>query len=238
MSASDNKNLDILLAANADVLTDQDAEYLRQLDVSDVEISAETDKRITRMIKRKSWLEALHTPMLICKRIAAVFLIVCTIGFAVCMSVQEVRAYIVSMFTQWYDKYVSVYYVTEEIPPVVIEKYREPIIALDDLEKHVDAKVEPLYFIRYTKNNETVLIYSQTLITNSPSDKNSEDVEMKNVKVNKYDALLFIYDDGITTITWHDNQYAYSIYNYLDNISPDDLIQIAESVYADVGQTD
>ena len=107
MSASDNKNLDILLAANADVLTDQDAEYLRQLDVSDVEISAETDKRITRMIKRKSWLEALHTPMLVCKRIAAVFLIVCTIGFAVCMSVQEVRAYIVSMFTQWYDKYVK-----------------------------------------------------------------------------------------------------------------------------------
>ena len=51
MSASDNKNLDILLAANVDVLTDQDAEYLRQLDVSDVEISAETDKRITRMIK-------------------------------------------------------------------------------------------------------------------------------------------------------------------------------------------
>lgn len=238
MNTSDNKTLDTLLADNADVLIDKDAEYLRQLDVSDVEISAGTDKRIRRMIKRKAWQETLRTPMLVCKRIVAVFLVVCTIGFAVCMSVQEVRAYMVSIFTQWYDKYVSVYYVTEETPPVVIEKYREPSITFDDFEKHVDAKADTLYFIRYTKNSETVLIYSQTLITDSPHDNSSEDVEMKNVKVNKYDALLFIYDDGITTITWHDNQYAYSIYNYLDSISPDDLIQIAESVYADVGQSE
>ena len=117
MSASDNKNLDILLAANADVLTDQDAEYLRQLDVSDVEIPAETDKRITRMIKRKSWMEALHTPMLICKRIVTAFLIVCTIGFAVCMSIQEVRAYVINMIFEWSEKFVTVHYVPETTPP-------------------------------------------------------------------------------------------------------------------------
>ena len=39
--------------------------------------------------------------------------------------------------------------------------------------------------------------YSKTLISDSTSDNSSEDIVMKNVKVNKYDALLFLYDDGI-----------------------------------------
>jgi len=235
MSASDNKNLDILLAANADVLTDQDAEYLRQLDVSDVEISAETDKRITRMIKRKSWLEALHTPMLVCKRIAAVFLIVCTIGFAVCMSVQEVRAYVINMIFEWSEKFVTVHYVPETTPPSIIKDYREPALQLSDTEKKVIMQNEIDNVILYLKDEGRAISYQQTLISNSP-DLDSENCSIENVMISDYEAKLFSYEDGGITLTWHDNEYAYLMSADSQVISDELLIIMAESVYADVGQ--
>lgn len=230
MNTSDNKKLDALLIANADVLIDKEAEYLRQLDVSDVEISAATDKRIIRMIKRKSWQEALHTPMLVCKRIAAVFLIVCTILFGMCMSVEAIRIQVFETIVEWFNEYISIIYLFDTEPQITINDYREPELQLAGTERTVIAATDEYYLIYYTKNNNRQVTYQQSIKADNEIRRDNDDCVVEDVYIQDTQAVYIKYKDGKSILTWHDEWYAYTLSGYHEDISLDTLIAIASSI--------
>lgn len=224
-----NSNMDALLKASANSLLDEDIELFDSIDTSNTKISDKAIRRIRRKIKnygKKTLWESIPVGY---RRVVAAILICCTVSFGLCMSISAIREEVVSTFLEWYDKFVSVFYVTEETPPSAIEEYREPRLQLNGTEKQTIARADTLHMIHYYGENGLEMGYQQLLITDSSSDIDNKNCSVKEVQVNKNEAQLFSYEDGSRTIVWHDNEYAYSIISYT-SISSDLIIAIAESV--------
>lgn len=225
-----NSNLDALIVSAAHVLVDDAAEYMRSIDTSETVISKSLDKRIYRKIRkhnRESWWNSIPVT---CKKVAAAIMIFCTISFAMSMSVEAVREEVWNTILEWHDKFVAVFYVTDETPPTVIEEYREPTLQLAGAEKLEAVKNDMDYLLIYIINDRKAMTYQQMLMTDHSSDIDSESCEVINMSICGYNAKLFTYSDGMRTLTWHDNEYAYIITIYSIEIGVDELLDIAESI--------
>lgn len=230
MSLSKNSNMDALIMSAAHVLIEDTADYMRSIDTSNTVISKKLDKRIYKRIRQNRRENHWNQVPVTFKKIVAAVMVFCTISFALCMSVEAVRENVWNTILEWYDKFVAVFYVTEETPPSVIEEYREPLLQLTDTERMVIAQAETLYQIFYMKDSELYLAYQQMIITNEPSIVDNENCKIEDVEINGSDGQLFSYNDGTKTITWNDANCLYILTTYTTSIDSETLIIIAESV--------
>ena len=229
MNASD-PNLDALIKAAARDLLDEDLELFHSIDTSKTKMSDRAIKRIRRKIRnydRESWWSSVP---LACRRAVAAVLVICSISFGFCLSVAAVRAEIVNTVMKWYDKFVSVFYVTEQTPPSVIEEYREPMLQLAGTERQVFDQNDTNYIVLYFIDDNRFMWYQQKIITHNSVDMDSEDCTVTDIKIGVYDAQLFEYETGMRKITWHDNEYAYIISLDPCDFTTDTLISVAESI--------
>lgn len=228
MKISDHK-LDTLIRAASDELLEEDVNYAKSLDTSTTQISDKAIRRIRRNIKnydKEPWWNSIPFS---CRKIVAAMLVLCTISFGMCLSVTAVRAEIAHTILEWYDKFVSVFYVTDETPPSTIEDYKEPLLMLAGTEKQVIEQNLANYFIIYCSDELPCLTYQQMII-DSMVKLDNEKCTVSEITINGFDAQLFDYDDGSLVVTWSDGQYAYIISMDLSDIESDLLISIAESV--------
>lgn len=229
MNASD-PNLDALIKAAARDLLDEDLELFHSIDTSKTKMSDRAIKRIRRKIRnydRESWWSSVP---LACRRAVAAVLVICSMSFGFCLSVAAVRAEIVNTVMKWYDEFVSVFYVTEQTPPSVIEEYREPMLQLAGTERQVVAETDQLYQIIYSKNAEIMMIYQQMTLTELPTDINSEKCSIHEIMIFGNSGKLFAYENGSFAITWHDNEYEYLLSTFTAEISQEMLVIVAESI--------
>lgn len=232
MSLSKNSNMDALIMSAAHVLIEDTADYMRSIDTSDIVISKKLDKRIYKRIRQNSRENHWNRVPVTFKKIVAAVMVFCTISFSLCMSVEAVRENVWNTILEWYDKFVAVFYVTEETPPSVIEEYREPTLQLAGTERQEILKNDMDNIISFTMNGQKALMYQQMIISNISSDIDGENCELSNVNIHDNSAQLLTYSDGIRILTWHDNEYAYIITVYIDesHFTLNDLIIIAESI--------
>ncbi len=225
------KNLDVLLHIAAVDLLEEDYAYAESIDTSETTISDKTKRKVLRRIRRYDSESVWSELPIVVKRMVASVLIVCTLSFAMCMSVKAVREEIVNTVLEWYDKFVAIFYVAETEPPRSIEEYKEPLLSIAGAEKVVALKGETSYQILYTHETVTLMLYQQEVISETSQDVDSEsDCTQIHIKINGVDALLFIYDDERRTLTWHDDSYSYTIYTFTKDIDINTLNLIAESV--------
>lgn len=223
-------NLDAVIQAAARDLLDEDVELFRSIDTSNVKISDKAEKRIRRKIRNYDRESQWQSVPIACRRVIAAVLVVCSISFGFCLSVAAVRAEIVHTVMDWYDKFVSVFYVSEQTPPSVIETYREPMLQLTGTTRQVVAQTDKQYHIIYEKDSEIVLSYQQMKLTDSSTDVDSERCTVKEIRIHENQAQLFIYEDNRLTLTWHDQAYKYLMVTYATDISQELLVSIAESI--------
>ncbi len=227
-----NSKIDALLVIAANKLVEKDVNYLHSINTSDIIITKKLDRKIRRRIriydKRTVW----SGMPIAFRRVVAAALVFCTVSFCACMSVSAVREAVWGTILKWYDKFVSVFYVTEETPPTIIEEYREPQLHPAKLTRIVAAQSEKQYVIIYNDiNNNMVMVYQQFLINDKSAVQiDNEDCTMKSVKVNLNEGTMFIYKDNKIIITWHDNNYAYILQLESSLADAEAIIQIAESV--------
>lgn len=231
MSLSKNSNMDALIMSAAHVLIEDTADYMRSIDTSDTVISKKLDKRIYKRIRQNSRENHWNRVPVTFKKIVAAVMVFCTISFALCMSVEAVRENVWNTILEWYDKFVAVFYVTDETPPSAIEEYREPTLQLAGTERQVIIQTESLNQIHYLLDQNLVMIYHQFVITDQSQKLDDEDgCFHETVRIGENEGNLLSYDDGRKTLTWHDNKYTYVIYLYQENIDHDMLLSIAESI--------
>jgi hypothetical protein len=230
MRGSKNSNLDVLIYSAAHVLVDDAAEYMQSFDTASVAISKNLDKQVNRTIKkhtRESWWNSIPP---VCRKAVAAVMVCCTISFAMLMSVSAIRAEIVSIFTEWYDQYIAIYYVSENTPPTTIEEYREPTLQISGTERMVMVQIDTLNQILYMKDGEIAYTYQQMLMTDESSDIDNEQCTITEMEINEKGGLLFSYTDGTYTLSWSDGEYRYEIVSYLTDHDSAMLIKMAESV--------
>lgn len=230
MRGSKNSNLDVLIYSAAHVLVDDAAEYMQSFDTASVAISKNLDKQVNRTIKkhtRESWWNSIPP---VCRKAVAAVMVCCTISFAMLMSVSAIRAEIVSIFTEWYDQYIAIYYVSENTPLAIVEEYREPTLQIAGTVKAIVEQDDLGLLIIYTKDDEIVMFYQQMLITSSASNINNEECTITDIEINGNKGFLFSYTDGRHTLSWSDGEYKYEIVSDLLDVDSAMLIKMAESV--------
>lgn len=224
-----NHNLDAVIKASASSLVDEDVEYANSVDITNTVVSEKALRKVRKRIKTKehNWWSTLPVAM---RRSVAAVLCICTVAFFTCMAVAPVRAEFFKIFINGYEKFAAIFYVSDNNTPETIEDYNEPTLQPSDTVKQIVMKDSNYYIIQYVKDDETVLVYQQSVITDSSSDVDNENCTMSDVEINENKAVLFTYDDGHKALTWHDDEYAYSIYSYSTNIQADMLMLIAENI--------
>ncbi len=228
MSLSNHK-LDAVIKASASSLVDEDVEYANSVDVTNTVVSEKALRKVRKRIKTKehNWWSTLPIAM---RRSVAAVLCICTVAFFTCMAVAPVRAEFFKIFINGYEKFAAIFYVSDNSTPDTIEDYNEPTLQPSDTIKQTVMKDSNYYIIQYIKGDEVVLVYQQSVITDSSSDVDNENCTMSDVEINENKAVLFTYNDGHSALTWHDDKYAYSIYSYSTDIQTDMLTLIAESI--------
>lgn len=225
-----NAEFDAVIKVAARTLLDEDVEYARSIDTSDTVISKKAFNRIRHKIKRFDRVSLWGMLPLSCRRIVAAVLCICTIAFCVCMSITPVRAEFAKIWMQIYEKFASVFYVSEKMPPEFIEKYKEPALQLAGTERYVEAQNPVCYSILYMAGDTIEVAYDQTVITEDAHAHDSERCSISDTNVAGCDAKLFTYEDGRIHLTWHDNEYVYTISSYSQNIDSELIFKMAESV--------
>lgn len=222
---------DVLLKVCARELLEEDLAIARTTDTADISVSPKALRRIRRSIQNYEKESRWDSLSIIFRRIVAAILVVCSAFFGMCLSVDAVRSEIVHTVMKWYDEFVAVFYVSEEAPPSIIEKYREPTLQLSGTEKQVLVQAEDGYHIIYTIDGNMAILYQQMVISDESIDYNSEhDCVQKSVIVNGCNATVFEYNNGCKNLIWNDNEYFYVLQSFLSDIDAKTLILIAESV--------
>ena len=225
-----DRNLDALILAASDVLIDEDVEYLNSIDVSKTVISPKLDRRIRRRIHRESRKESIAKLMSYTRRVAAVFLVICSISFVLCMSVEAIRTRIWGTILTWFDDHVEIDFVDSANSTAGITAYREPSYYPDGVTAEPDGKTAEKYVVAYMRNDKLAAMYVQTPLKGD-FEKAHKDYEVEAVLINQTSGQIRQHKKGNDLVLlWHDGVYAYKIIGYADDFDKDTLIKMAESV--------
>ena len=221
--------LDALILLSGDVLIEKNQQNDMLGDGPLVRRPKSLDRKIARMIRNEQR-KPYNAAILFLRQTAAVFMIVCTLMFAMAMSVEAVREAFWNAVVEWYDKYISVVYVTEAEPPSVIEEYREPQLVPAGAERVVRKKTDYAYEIEYIIDNRMNMMYYQIILDNAYHYFDHYKIEMVDANVKSNPAMIITKNDSKKILTWSDGKYCYVIFNYSSTIFDEELLTIAESV--------
>ncbi len=224
------QNVDALLASAANVLAAHDADTFKAADTSQTTIPEETETKTRAMMReheRKSWWKKLPAYG---RRGIAAACVACVVTLGLVWSVQ---AGVWGTVLEHFDKFAAVYFNTDGTPPTKIEVYKEPQIIPDGTVRRVRNQTDYDYTIWYEGDymgkTEGLVIYRQALLVGELLVDN-EDCVITPIKINGGEGQLFEYEDGKTTVIWHDSVYTYRITSYIGYIDCETVLAMAESV--------
>ena len=224
---------DYLIAmATLDAKND-DVEMFENLDTSDVVLSDQVFRKISRLIKTSNRDRNKHITKVqrVLSRVAVIALVVMSMMFTAMMSVSAIRNAVWNVIVEWYDKYISVDYETDApvSPPTVIEEIRKPTLLPLGFEEEIVGNTKSSYVVEYYTVDDLCLVFRQSLIDTPNKDIDSETLTIKDVMIGAFDGILLIYEKNqVIEILWNDGEYRYTLTGY--DIAPETLIMIAESV--------
>lgn len=227
MSVS-KKTFGAVLEEAAKELVNDDVRFAHSIDTSKTVVSEKTLRRVRRQIKNYDT-TPVRARTLSFRRAVAAVLVVCILSFGLCMSIDAVREKIIDTIIQWYDKFVAVFYVAEDVPLDVIEEYKEPTLFMNGVEKKVLVKNNKFYSIIYTKDGEVIIKYHQMPISATANKINNENCNIEELEINDNEYILYS-NENSKVIVWVDYGYRFVISLYDTNIQLDELLRIAESI--------
>ena len=225
---------DYLIAMATLDAKNNDVEMFEKLDTSDVVLSDQVVRKINRLIKTSHRNPDKHITKvkMVLSRVAVVALVVISIMFTAMMSVSAIRNAVWNVIVEWYDKYISVSYKTNDpvSPPTIIEEIRKPTLLPLGFEEDVIFDDKWSYLAEYYVGDDLCLVFRQALIDNSNTYYiDSETSAIENVFIGGFDGMLLRYEKNTEIkILWNDGEYHYILTGY--DITPETLIMIAESV--------
>lgn len=231
MTTSDKTNLDTLIFAASDTLTEKNAEYLASFDSSDALIRPSVQRKILRMIRNEERKEKHARVLSSCRRIACVFLVVCTISFALCLSIEGVRTKLFEAVVEWYEDNIGVIFSLKTEAPQTIEIYREPAIQPVGTTRRQIYKSLTKYIVYYEGINEDKsFLFVQRII--KPTEVwYDDDCTAKEISIGGTDILFLDYHkEKRYLLIWSDGEYEYSFCSFDYTIDMDTLISIAKTV--------
>lgn len=225
--------LDIMLYAAMPYIPSKELEIYNNADPN-IKLSNKEKKKILRRVERERKYAEHHQKYRpaweAMKRVAAVVLIIMSIGFISVLSVEAVRDAIWKVITEWYEDSIFFAYVPEDdiaVPTMILE-YKEPIVG-DEFERYEAVRNDYNFSVEY-ESATTLITYQQDLLSEYKVWLSNHDTEMNSIDVNGHSGKSTVYEINGTlynTIIWNDGVYVYTING---NIEIELLIDYAETI--------
>lgn len=227
-----NDKIDALIMLSGNALVVKNLELFKNTDTSDVVRPKSLDRRVQRNINKEHRRKEYGSFYVFAKRCAAAVLIVCTVSFAIAMSIPPVRAAFFNAIVKFFEEYLSITYVSEAPVPEVIEEVRNIKPLEEDWEKKVVSHSDRMYYVCYYQKETKALSYIQNTIKKSAPWIDNKSTVLEEVKVGEYSAMLVSHLDKQTfSLSWSDGVYKYLLSSHTPEISKEELIALAETVY-------
>ncbi len=231
MSSLKNDKLDAMILLSSHVLAEKSAETLLSSDTTDAEIPRSLYNKITRMIRREHWKREYKDIISAVKRIAAVFMIICTISFALVMSVRAIREALWQTLIEWYEDYIAVSFHSDERAPGTIEIKKEPAAIPAGWKREVIIDSTSFFYVHYLLEEERVVSYRQEILDDNEAWVDNEDSEVEEITIGEYKGILIkLNDKNSYYMIWTDGEYSYSLSGSSSIVDRKMLTEIAESV--------
>ena len=230
-SISDRK-LDALLTMTTDAIAEKNAQEFLNPDFETVPMPNSLRRKIFAMNRRAHWHTEIGSLNRTLKRIAAGFLILCTLSFAAAMSVEAVRTAVWNAIVTWYEDYVAIYFVSDsenEVPETIVTK-KEPDIR-DAYEREVLMDSPSMYIVSFSSTDLDIM-YTQTILDNNEFLVDNKQTNIKTVTIGAVEGqLIYAEDKSETYLIWNDGEYLYNLRCAVNNSDCDEqLIELAKSV--------
>lgn len=231
MNAIKNDTLDAMIVLSAHVLAEKNAADWMTEDTANVEIPHSVDRKIRRMIRKERRKIEYGAWYQIAKRVAMVFLVVCTVAFASAISVSAVREALWSAIVSFYEEYISVGYVVNAEPPAYIASKKEPSAIPDDWTREIRLDSQSMYYIQYTFDGEDIVNFRQKVLDENVDWIDNANSIVESIMIHGHEgSLITLLDKGVSYLVWSDGCYAYMIGYDNAKIQCDLVIEIAESL--------
>lgn len=226
MTEFESAKMDALLFISAKTIVDDDLKLWYSINDNDIVINKKHDRKIRKMFMYETKTIPDSIRMRNSKRVIAACLIIMSIMMILAMSITAVRKEFINAVSEWFEKYVVIYFIAETedgLSAEIIKK--EPAIIPEDCDKNVVIDTPFTYAIDYYKNGELILTYLQKPLEKETSFDN-EKHSISEIQVNSYSAILFENDDN-TILYFHDDKYSYTMTGIINS---EEIIKIAESI--------
>ncbi len=214
------------------VLIQKNLELFKNTDTSSVLRPKSLDRRVQRNINREKQRKEYGSFYVYAKRCAAAVLIMCSISFVVAMAIPPVRAALWNAIVKFFEEYLSITYVSEAPSPDIIEDVKDIKPLREDWEKKVVEDSPITRRVIYYENGQKVLSYTQNILAKGEMWIDNEYSALEEVKVGNHPAsIIFKPDKQIYALSWNDGAYKYLLSSYTPEISKEELIALAETIY-------
>ena len=226
-----NDKLDALIIMSGDVLIKKNYELYQNTDVSGVIKPKSLDRRVIRNINRENRKKEYGNLYKYLRRCAVLILVVCTVSFAVMMSVEAVRSAVWNAIIEFFDDYLSISYVMDSEVPDKIEQKSEPEIGRPEWEKQIVFDNDFMFGVDYWYNGNLMLSYKKIIVDGSENWLDNENTKSEKINIGVNVGMLFSFVDKQTyCLTWQNDKYCYYLESCSPEISKEELIEWAKLI--------
>jgi len=228
MAELSKNNFDLLLRLAADRVMASDVEQFDSIDTTGITISEKVENKILRMIRRsrtadtrKIWIRSLQ-------RVAVIVLVVITATFTAAMCIEPIRAAFIDAVITWYDDYISILFIRDEVKhPKTIEYVYEIDNLPDDLYTTVISSNEMMVLTMINGDNGEEIIFQQKVIDDNDILVDNNYLNISEIELfNNVTAFLYEYEENTKILMWQD-EYVFIFSSF--NVNADTLINIAHN---------
>ena len=229
MKNNDNfNNLDEYLREHRELIFKEDDEFYASVDTTEHTMSVDFEKKLRKKIRKKLARESRPSFSRL-EKVAAFAVAVSVTLIHSAMFTDAVRSAFGEVITDWLGIAYSVSYEGIDDVTRMIEEKKEPTYLPAEYEKTVLQDTPFTYYLGYSLDGEISLTYKQKAVHGSQL-LDGDDCTSSYVYVGTYKAFLVEYTDGRVTLVWSDGVYFYTLGGYGPNITPEEIIKIAESI--------
>ena len=219
-----NKTEEYLLDAAIDLAVEKEFEQFADMDVPEIEIPPELDKRIRGTIRRRNLMQFCMDNI---RAVAAACLCLMVVGIGVgvplYVSATEANYYMLTD-QDMYRNNISVQFLCkeDETPDTKTLKTKSAVEVLAGFELVSTYSTDSVYIEEYDSvRYEQTSLHAEGQYIIPTKDKN-----IRNIVVNDYMAVL-VFDAGNAAIVWRDDDYSYMLEG---NITSDDAMRYARLI--------
>lgn len=195
-----------------------------------ISFSPEFELRMNKLFIKEQRKDFLKKALSYSKRVAAILVIAITVFFGILLSSPEVRAVVKNTIVEWYDKFTSFIFQSENISTNEMKDWKPEYLPTGYHENTVEKLGKAINIEYIDDQGNTIYLSYRPEINNTSISIDNENHIVESEIINGHEVYIAkaTNDDFENGVIWNMEGYTFSIWSKL---SVDEILKIMQSLY-------